>query len=511
MNVEIDLLGGFAVRVDGRPIPVPATEWRRRHAAALVKLLALAPRRTLHREQVIDALWPDTPIDDAGPRLHKAAHFARRSLGDSSALVLSGDTVSLFPDTQLVVDADEFERSAKEAIAALDRDPEGCGTAAAAADRWAGELLPDDPYEVWLEGPRDRLRQLHHDLLRRSGRWSELAVADPADEEASLARARQLADSGNRGAALRQLERLERALRRELGVSPGPSVAALRAELLASDAHQTQRRPANVLFGRDAALRQIDRLIVAAGAGEGRTIFVSGPAGIGKTAVLRWLDRRAEERGLRVGVGAAAALEGAWPYAPVLEALADMCRRYPALLDGLADEYRSEIEGALRGSSPEWAGESRHQRLFVSAAELLRLAASGGGAVLIVDDAHEADEASMRLLHYLSRAAVGERILIVVAHRPWPLRPAMDAMRRSLIGRGTSVPLDLGQLADEDIRRLASRAVEDRVLLKRVVKLAGGNPFAAIELAVRPRPATIEVVRAVPLCCAGSAMRPSLP
>jgi DNA-binding SARP family transcriptional activator len=482
MNVEIDLLGGFAVRVDGRP--VPATEWRRRHAASLVKLLALAPRRTLHREQVIDALWPDTAIDDAGPRLHKAAHFARRSLGDSSALVLSGDTVSLFPEAHVVVDVDEFERGAKQALAALDRDPEGCAAAAAAADRWAGELLSDDPYEAWLEVPRDRLRQLHQELLRRSGRWGELALADPADEEANLVRARQLADSGNRGAALRQLERLERALRRELGVSPGPAVASLRAELLASDAPKSQRRPASVLFGRAAELHRIDRLIMAASAGQGRTLFVSGPAGIGKTAVLRWLDRRAEERGLRVGVGAAAALEGAWPYAPVLEALADLCRRYPALLDGLADAYRSEIEGALRGSSHEWAGESRHQRLFVSAAELLRLAASGGGAVLIVDDAHDADEGSMRLLHYLSRAAVGERILIVVAHRPWPLRPAMDAMRRSLIGRGTSVPLNFGQLPDEDIRRLASRVVgEDRVHLERVVKLAGGNPFAAIELA----------------------------
>ena len=482
MNVEIDLLGGFAVRVDGRPIP--AGDWRRRKAASLVKLLALAHRHTLHREQVIDALWPDTAIEDAGPRLHKAAHFARRVLGDSSALVLSGETVWLFPDAHVVVDVEEFERSAKQALAALDRDPGGWAAAAAAVDQWAGELLPDDPYEAWLEAPRDRLQQLHSELLRRSGRWSELALADPADEEANLARARQLADSGNRGAALRQLERLERALRRELGVRPGPAVVSLRAELLASDAPETQRRPARMLFGRDTELRRIDRLIVAASTGEGRTLFVSGPAGIGKTAVVRWLDRRAEERGLRVGVGAAAALEGAWPYAPVLEALADLCRRYPALLDGLADEYRSEIEGALRGSSPEWAGESRHQRLFVSAAELLRLAASGGGAVLIVDDAHDADEASLRLLHYLSRAAVGERILIVVAHRQWPLRPAMDAMRRSLIGRGTSVPLDLGQLPDEDIRRLASRAVgEDRVLLERVVKLAGGNPFAAIELA----------------------------
>ena len=132
------------------------------------------------------------------------------------------------------------------------------------------------------------------------------------------------------------------------------------------------------------------------------------------------------------------------------------------MLDGLADEYRVEIEGALRGTSPEWDGDSRHQRLFLSVAELLRIASSSEGAVLVVDDAHDADEASMRLLHYLSRLAVGERIVIVIAHRPWPLRPAMDAMRRSLIGRGTSVPLDLGPLADEDIRRLARRTVRRR-------------------------------------------------
>src|SRR5690242_281692 len=133
MNVQIDLLGGFAVRVDGRSIP--ATEWRRRQAASLVKLLALAPRGTLHREQVIDALWPDTAIDDAGPRLHKAAHFARRVLGDSGALVLSGDTVSLFPNANVVVDVAEFERDATQAIAALDRDLEGGAAAASAADR----------------------------------------------------------------------------------------------------------------------------------------------------------------------------------------------------------------------------------------------------------------------------------------------------------------------------------------------------------------------------------------
>ena len=79
MRVEIDLLGGFAVRVDGQP--VPPGEWRRRHAVALVKLLALAPRRTVHREQVVDALWPDT----GSTTLHPGCTRLRTTPGAHSA------------------------------------------------------------------------------------------------------------------------------------------------------------------------------------------------------------------------------------------------------------------------------------------------------------------------------------------------------------------------------------------------------------------------------------------
>ena len=56
-ELRIELLGGLRVSVGERQ--VPATEWRRSRAAGLVKLLALTPGHRLHREQVMDALWPD--------------------------------------------------------------------------------------------------------------------------------------------------------------------------------------------------------------------------------------------------------------------------------------------------------------------------------------------------------------------------------------------------------------------------------------------------------------------
>src|SRR3954470_19138716 len=109
--VTVTLLGGFRVAVDGRPLP--DGEWRRRAAAHLVELLALAPGRRLHRERVLAALWPDTDPAEAAPRLHKAAHYARRWLGGGpDALVLAGDIVSLCPGDDVVVDAVRFEELA---------------------------------------------------------------------------------------------------------------------------------------------------------------------------------------------------------------------------------------------------------------------------------------------------------------------------------------------------------------------------------------------------------------
>ena len=119
MDVAITTMGAFAVTVDGAA--VDNGEWRRRQAAALVKILALAPRHSLHREQVMDALWSELSVDEAAPRMHKAAHYARRALGDPSSLVLAGESVALFPQQDVRVDAQEFQALAVSALAG--RDP----------------------------------------------------------------------------------------------------------------------------------------------------------------------------------------------------------------------------------------------------------------------------------------------------------------------------------------------------------------------------------------------------
>jgi DNA-binding SARP family transcriptional activator len=94
-DIRVTLLGRFAVSVGG--VPVAEGAWKRRHAAAVVKVLALAPGRRLHREQVIDLVWPDDTIAAAVPKLHKAAHYARHAIGVPDAVVLRGDQCCSVP------------------------------------------------------------------------------------------------------------------------------------------------------------------------------------------------------------------------------------------------------------------------------------------------------------------------------------------------------------------------------------------------------------------------------
>ena len=487
MGVQVGLLGRFTVKRDD--VLVAADSWGRRQAAQLVQVLALARDRRLHREQVIDALWPGLSWDAAGPRLHKAAHYARRALDDPDALVLRHDVVALFPGRDDVeVDVIEFTRAATQALQAADK-----ALATEALDWYAGPLLPDDLYQPWSDEPRRAARQRHLDLLRLLERWEDVLVDEPADEGAHVALARGRVAAGDVRGALVQLERLEQALHRELGASPGAEAVRLRAELEASTPAVRERpspmtttdeAPQVRLFGRRQIGDRIRAVLEEAATGRGLTVLVAGSAGVGKSAVLDMADALARRRGWKVARGGASSVEGPWPYSPVLEALSALCRRHPALLDALGDDYRIELERALAGRDLGWTGESSHQRLFVAAAELMRVAAAGAGLLLVVDDVHEADEASLRLLHYLSRCAVNEKVVLVMAHRD-PAPPGVQQVAASLLSRGGGHLLQLPPLTmDASQRLLADRYPElDPDAADQIAQAAGGRPFPMIEMA----------------------------
>jgi two-component SAPR family response regulator len=76
--MRVWLLGGFGVSVGSRTIEGDA--WHLRKATALVKVLALASDHHLHREQLMNLLWPDLGKKAASNNLRYALHSARRTL-----------------------------------------------------------------------------------------------------------------------------------------------------------------------------------------------------------------------------------------------------------------------------------------------------------------------------------------------------------------------------------------------------------------------------------------------
>jgi DNA-binding SARP family transcriptional activator len=251
-RVTISLLGGFRVTVND--VPTATRGWARRSAAALVKILALEPGHRLHRETVMDLLWPDESPERCAPRLHKAAHLARLAAGHHQAIVLRDELVWLFPGADLTVDAAQFEQRAR--VALRERDP---GVAHEALAWYGGELLPADRYEDWASDRREALALRRLDVLRVAGEWRDVAELDPTDEEAQAHLVHRHLAAGDANAALRQYEHLERVLDRDLGAQPQGAArnAGQEARRLASVAGQETCSPPRV----DALLAELADLV----------------------------------------------------------------------------------------------------------------------------------------------------------------------------------------------------------------------------------------------------------
>ena len=166
-TLHVALLGGFGVRVGSRAVP---SSWRLRKSKTLVKLLALADGHRAHRDVLAGVLWPGLDHAAAANNLHQALHAARRALASdrspsADALCLRDDIVILWPDGDLIVDADTFAAAAQRALGSGSVEDYG-----AALKLYAGELLPEDRYADWAAPHRERLAALHDALTAGQAR-----------------------------------------------------------------------------------------------------------------------------------------------------------------------------------------------------------------------------------------------------------------------------------------------------------------------------------------------------
>jgi DNA-binding SARP family transcriptional activator len=480
MAVIIRLLGGFGVEVDR--VPVPAEAWSRRQAAALVKLLAVSPQRTLHREQVIDALWPDLGLDEAAPRLHKAAHYARRAIGTASSVVLRGEVASLCPDEEVWVDAFAFDEAAHDALAK--------GSATAAEEALAlhgGQLLPHDLYEPWTEALRERLSLRYLQLLRQAERWEDLLAVDPADEDAHLALMRAHVATGDRRTALAQYERMARTLERELGVEPGPAARMLRDELLAAEpapeplpaapvspvarpgppSGEAGPEPASAFVvrqgagpdggpwpfvGRGADLERIASWYLD---GERGGVVLLGGAGLGKTRLAEECLRAASSAGL--------------PTARI----AGHPEGRDVLLSGLARLLPADIVSAS-GAGVELDRSALFHR---ARAAITGSVATGQRLLLVVDDVDHLDDLSRSILMSL---IVDHAVFAVLTMRSGhEAAPGLGPGLEHLVKDGHVERLELAELGAEAVETLLHRVLEGPMLrsgLQQLVDLSLGNP-----------------------------------
>ncbi|HEX2357749.1 MAG TPA: AAA family ATPase, partial [Micromonosporaceae bacterium] len=229
-DLRICVLGGFRAEVGGRP--VAEDTWRRSGAAALVKLLAVTPGHRMHREQLIDVLWPDLDQAAGARRLTKALHFARRALA-AGQVRLRDDLVSLEADV-LWVDVDAFETAARR------------GDTEEALALYTGDLLPENRFDQWAELRRVQVREGVARLLLDQGieresrgdrrgavaSFERLVGIDPVHEEAYARLMRLAALEGRRHVAVRWYGRLVESLREELGVAPNDELRRLYADIV---------------------------------------------------------------------------------------------------------------------------------------------------------------------------------------------------------------------------------------------------------------------------------------
>ena len=208
-----------------------------------------------------------------------------------------------------------------------------------------------------------------------------------------------------------------------------------------------------LLLERDAELNALDAAVVEAQRGRGGFVLVGGEAGSGKSSLIRALRQRVAER-VSFFVAGCEFLSVPMPLAPVRELAA--------------------ATGA--GELPELHGDDR----FALALSLLDAIRDRRPAVVVVEDLHWADPATLDVVRLLVRRAAEAAVTIVLTYRDDEIgaNPALELLVGDLATDRHARHLRLRPLSESAIRELAEPEGLDA---RELVSLTSGNPFLVVE------------------------------
>ena len=489
------LLGALQVEHHGTVVtPSPS-----QRSWALFSYLALAGQ-SVTRAELASRFWPDVLDQSARASLRTALWTLRRELGDA-AITVDGERVGLCSEHGLWIDAVEFERLAES-------DP------AAALELCRGDLL-EGVEDDWAISARERHRERVVELLEElagaaDDRGDAAAALEltrrqvarlPFSEEAHRRLITRLVAAGDRAAAVQTYRTLAERLRGELGVAPSRRTRELIEQLAAEPSAPVRASAATMpvalqpLLGRDPELAALQDAWAAAATATGGVAVIRGEAGIGKTRLAMELRARVLRAGALSATSAALDLAGTAPLSLWAELIRELLPSLPApganaswpddvavLVSGLPAHFARPGAGvAIAGIPPDL----QRTRLFEAVVALLGWASAQAPLLLVLDDVHAADAASLELVGYAARRLAGLRVLMVMTRRELPRSPAADQLEYVLRTRGVlGCEIELAPLAADPgaaLARTAARLSERDVM--RVVERAEGNPLLVVETA----------------------------
>ena len=505
--VRIHLLGRFEIIREGKQLR--AEDWRRRKAASLLKYLAIHKR--LVKDQAIDLFWSDSDFESGANNLYRTLHEVRQTLNksfgqgtDESVFQFEDGVLSLNPSVW--VDAAEFERLCAKPSYNRDERIESLEKALAL---YQGDFLPDDLYDEWTLTPRESLQRQYRDVclalaaLYRESRQYErifplltpLFAHDKADEPVHRELMRAYALAGRRHDALRQYQACVDALASELDLTPEPETAALYTQILngrlapmlspqptvreRSVFVSTRIQPSTLLVGRESEFEKLRLWQESIKQGHGQTILIAGDSGVGKTLLAGELLCASAGAGTITFIGAAHEHEGQLPYQPFIEAFDHF----------LTEHGRSASENPITHFKGGSRDMQRNQwALFNSVASFLMDESKHSPVLFLVDDLHAADEASLRLFHYLARQTRPAPITLHATYRtdlPSSIITPFGSLLNALYRERLSATLNLSPLSEESTAQLVDQILGGKAapsLVEAIHEIAEGNPFFVQEV-----------------------------